>query len=120
MATNGVVVMTGYAQYFNDQTDACTDEDWRLIRSLGTRLPLTKDRRTLFNTLVQETNDAIKSVVQEVAYNAKTMTLVSASWDPWPPLAGGQFCKSSCSSGIFSQRLFAAYLSDFFARYTRC
>ena len=95
MTKNGVVVMVLYAQYFDDQTDPCEDEDWRLIRILGSPLPLTKSLRTTFNNLVQDTNAAIQEVVDDVADNAKNMKLVTADWDPWAPLSGGLFCKSS-------------------------
>ena len=94
MAKNGVVVMVLYARYFNDQTDPCTDEDWRLIRfAPNGELPLTKSRRTTFNNLVQNTNAAIKEVVDDVASSAKVMHLVTADWDPWAPLSGGLFCE---------------------------
>lgn len=96
MAKNGIVVMVLYAEYFNDQTDACTDEDWRVISFGGFSLPLTKERRTRFNNLVVQTNTALQEVVDEVAASATTMTLVSANWDPWAPLTGGQFCELLC------------------------
>ncbi|KAH8812729.1 SGNH hydrolase-type esterase domain-containing protein [Xylogone sp. PMI_703] len=98
MATNGIVVQVLYAQYFNDQTDDCTSEDWQIIDlSAGPGLALTKERRTTFNSLVLQTNTVIKEAVEEVAATAKTMTLVTADWDPWAPLTGGQFCEPGAS-----------------------
>lgn len=91
MATNGIVVQVLYAQYFNDQTDACTTEYWQVETTTG--LPLNRDRRTQFNSLVVQTNAAIQEAVDEVAATAKTMKVVTANWDPWAPLTGGQFCK---------------------------
>lgn len=94
MAKDGIVVQVLYAQYFNDETDACTKEDWQIVDlDAGAGLPLSKERRTDFNSLVVDTNKAIREVVKEVAADAKTMTLVTADWDPWAPLTGGQFCK---------------------------
>jgi hypothetical protein len=93
MATNGIVVMVLYAQYFNDQTDACENENWQVIGIPFTGLPLTKARRTTFNNLVISTNTALQEVIDDVASSATTMTLVSANWDPWAPTIGGQFCK---------------------------
>lgn len=97
MAKDGIVVQVLYAQYFNDKTDACTSEDWQIIDlDAGPGVSLSKERRTQFNSLVKDTNKAIKEVVEEVAADANTMTLVTADWDVWAPLIGGQFCKFSC------------------------
>lgn len=93
MAKNGVVVQALYAQYFNDKTDACTKENWQIVELSTGGVPLSKERRSQFNQLVLDTNKAIKEVVEEVAADAKTMTLVTADWDVWAPLTGGQFCK---------------------------
>lgn len=94
MAKNGIVVQVLYAQYFNDATDACTSEDWQIVDlQKGGGLPVSKERRTQYNSLVSQTNAAIKEVVDEVKASAKTMTLVTADWDPWAPLTNGQFCK---------------------------
>lgn len=79
MAKDGIVVQVLYAQYFNDKTDACTSEDWQIIDlDAGAGVSLSKKRRTQFNSLVVDTNKAIKEVVEGVAANAKTMTLVTA------------------------------------------
>lgn len=94
MAKNGIVVQVLYAQYFNDKTDACTSEDWQIIDlDAGPGVSLSKERRTQFNSLVKDTNKAIKEVVEEVAADANTMTLVTADWDVWAPLISGQFCE---------------------------
>lgn len=87
------MVQVLYAQYFNDKTDACTSEDWQIVDLSTGGLPLSRSRRTEFNSLVVDTNKAIKEVVEEVAADAKTMTLVTADWDLWAPLVSGQFCK---------------------------
>ncbi|KFZ09525.1 hypothetical protein V502_08691 [Pseudogymnoascus sp. VKM F-4520 (FW-2644)] len=98
MAKDGIVVQILYAQYFNDKTDACTSEDWQIIDlDAGAGVSLSKERRTQFNSLVKDTNKAIKEVVEEVASDAKTMTLVTADWDVWAPLTGGQFCEPDAS-----------------------
>lgn len=102
MAKDGIVVQVLYAQYFNDKTDACTSEDWQIIDlDAGAGVSLSKKRRTQFNSLVVDTNKAIKEVVEEVAAGAKTMTLVTADWDVWAPLTGGQFCKFSIFKEIY-------------------
>ncbi|ELR02729.1 hypothetical protein VC83_00834 [Pseudogymnoascus destructans] len=97
MAKDGIVVQVLYAQYFNDNTDACTSEDWQIVDLSAGGLPLSKERRTEFNSLVVDTNKAIREVVEEVAADAMTMTLVAADWDPWAPLTGGQFCEPDAS-----------------------
>lgn len=94
MANNGIVVQVLYAQYFNDQTDACTKENWQVLKTAG--LPLNTSRRTQFNSLVVQTNAVIQAAVDEVAANATTtMKIVTADWDPWAQVTGGQFCKLS-------------------------
>ncbi|OBT63307.1 hypothetical protein VE03_07917 [Pseudogymnoascus sp. 23342-1-I1] len=95
MATNGIVVQVLYAQYFNDKIDACTTEYWQVETTTG--LPLNRDRRTQFNSLVVQTNAVIQEAVDEVAATAKTMKVVTANWDPWAPLTGGQFCELGAS-----------------------
>ncbi|KAL5346584.1 hypothetical protein ACLOAV_008291 [Pseudogymnoascus australis] len=98
MAKDGIVVQVLYAQYFNDKTDACTSEDWQIIDlDAGPGVSLTKERRTQFNKLVVDTNKAIKEVVDEVTADAETMTLVTADWNVWAPLIGGQFCEEDAS-----------------------
>lgn len=94
MAKNGIVVQVLYAQYFNEKTDACTSEEWQIADATGGHaIRLSKARRKEFNSLVVDTNKAIREVVKEVAADAKKMALVTADWDPWAPLTGGQFCK---------------------------
>ena len=62
MAKNGIIVHVLYAQYFNDQTDGCEDENWQVISLTPTSsLPLTKERRTIFNNLVVSTVRTINS-----------------------------------------------------------
>ena len=106
MAPNGVVVLVKYAHYFNDQTDDCTHEDWTLFSITCGGLPLTPARRTSFNNLVEQTNTALQTAADQAAAVAKTMTLVTANWDPWAPLTNGLFCKliTISLSNIFSFR----------------
>ena len=68
-------------------------EDWTLLSITCGGLPLTPTRRTSFNNLVEQTNTALQSAADQAAAAAKTMTLVTANWDPWAPLTGGLFCE---------------------------
>lgn len=83
-----------YAKYFNVENDDCaTKNNWAW--PLGTSLPLTTDLREQLNTLVDNTNAALKKAVE--AANVSKMTLVAADWDPYVTAVKGQFCEPGAS-----------------------
>ena len=100
MNKNSVVVFNQYAQYFNTETDGCTnDEEWAFPKFWFQPLKLTKDRRTKFNTLVVNINNAIGEVVDDVTKTGNVKFKVLASdWDPWPiEGVSGQYCAPESS-----------------------
>ncbi|OJJ42538.1 hypothetical protein ASPZODRAFT_76607 [Penicilliopsis zonata CBS 506.65] len=101
MNKGSVVIIVGYAQFFNTQDEACsTDQDWTLINFWGQEgLPLTISRRKTFNDLVVQINNVLEGVVDEAnlkgTYNSR---IGFANWDPWPQVGvQGQFCDPSSS-----------------------
>lgn len=85
MAEDGIVVYNGYAEYFNEETDACTDDEIWYIPKKGpfTGLKLTKERRKKFNALVRGINDKIKTAIEEVK-DSVSYKIGFSNWDPWP------------------------------------
>jgi hypothetical protein len=95
MNKNGIVVLVEYAQYFNQQTDGCTNEIWSWPRT-SPGLPLTPTHRSQFNSLVTQVNSILESAAKGTTMsNAK---LVTANWDAWAPLTGGLFCQPGAST----------------------
>jgi hypothetical protein len=100
MNDGGVVVFNYYAKYFNVETDDCANnQNWAW--PLGSSLPLTTDLREQFNTLVDNTNAALKAGVE--AASVSKMTLVAANWDPWVTTMNGQFCQPGSSPNPLDQ-----------------
>lgn len=98
MADKGVIVLSSYAPYFNNQTSDCADkEDWVLTGQAGTTsLLLSKAHRTSFNNLVAHTNAKLKSAVDKVAKTASS-TVVFSDWSAWGEAIGGRFCEPGSS-----------------------
>jgi len=114
MASGGVVVVNGYARFFNTENEKCaTDQDWGLFAwaaykwlswAVGEErqdpLPLTIARRTRFNTLTNSLNDVIRDVVNDVR-DEVDYKIGFSNWDPWPAEGvDGQMCSPS-SSGAY-------------------
>lgn len=98
MNKDSIVVINGYAQFFNtDKDDDCGGQDWTLFPLEGTALPLTLARRKKFNDLVVQINSAIKDVVEDIASSSNTkFTIGFSNWDPWVYSGvSGQFCDPS-------------------------
>ncbi len=92
MNKGGIVVLSLYAQYFNDQNDECTNQNWGW--PLG-GLRLSTSHREQFNELVIQTNTAIELAALSTPVN--NMKLMIADWDAWPQLTHGQMCEPGAS-----------------------
>jgi hypothetical protein len=90
----GVVVFNYYAKYFNVDNEDCATQWWNWPLSANGS-PLTTDLRKQLNTLVDNTNAALKKAVE--AANVSKMTLVAANWDPWVSEMKGQLCQPGAS-----------------------
>lgn len=98
MGRNGIIVLASYAQYFNNATSDCTNnQDWVFPGQAGsTSLLLTTAHRTSFNTLVKNTNAKLQAAVSKVAKSASS-TIVFADWDDWGEATSGRFCEPGSS-----------------------
>ncbi|XHF96443.1 hypothetical protein AWENTII_000081 [Aspergillus wentii] len=104
MNKDGIIVLASYAQYFDTSNDECTNQqDWVFPGQAGsTSLLLTKDRRSKFNTLVENTNKKLQAAVTAAAKNSKAK-IVFADWDPWGESAKGRFCEQGASPDPFDK-----------------
>ena len=91
MKPNGIIILSGYAQFFDATTDACTREEWTLLGP--TSLPLSTSLRATMNDLVVQTNAALLSAVLK-ADHVTTAKIGFADWDLWPKVTQGRFCEN--------------------------
>lgn len=103
MKKDSILVYNLYAQYFNTETDGCTNEqNWAFPKLYFSPLTLTIDRRKKFNGLVVNINKAIREVADEMNEGSKLQYKIAvADWDPWP-IEGvvGQYCVPD-STGLY-------------------
>ena len=98
--SNGIVVYTLYAKFFNDQADApCTNnENWVYPGNAGSNsLLLTTDRRSKFNALLDAANRVLKQAVTDAPGRHSGFNVVYADWDPWVTVINGHFCEPGSS-----------------------
>lgn len=98
MNSDGIITLVSYAQYFDTQTDECTNNQiwvWPFEASAQSLL-LNKDRRKKFNTLVENANAKLEAAVESVSSKSNSK-IVYTEWDGWPQQADGQFCEPGAS-----------------------
>jgi hypothetical protein len=105
MSDQGVVVVNGYAQFFNTDSEDCADQSWDFfwwLKPLRSPEKLSIQRRKRFNDLVLGINGAIAKAVNEVADDDTVKFKVGfADWDKWVYKAvDGQMC-STKSNGDY-------------------
>ena len=108
MADNGIVMIMGYAPFFNTDNDDCREQDWALPEfwkwryQLELGLKLTKDRRIRFNKLVADVNNVIRDVVLQYQVDPRydKLNIDFVDWSMWPAKARGQMCDPK-SDGIY-------------------
>jgi lysophospholipase L1-like esterase len=86
MADDGIVIYNGYAEYFEEDTDNCEEDQIWHVPKVGDGvigLKLTKDRRRKFNSLVRGINRVIQEAIDEVK-DGVDYHIGFANWDPWP------------------------------------
>ncbi|KAI6779850.1 SGNH hydrolase [Emericellopsis cladophorae] len=109
MSKDGIVVINGYAQFFNVETDDCADQSWDAFWMIPLRKlsfeSLTKSRRERFNKLVIGINEAIGEVVDEVAEDKDIGYKIGfAQWDLWAKEGvDGQMCSPSSNGNYPDQ-----------------
>ncbi|KAM0350177.1 hypothetical protein ACHAPU_003342 [Fusarium lateritium] len=111
MNKDSVVVVLGYAEFFNVDGDNCEDEQWdafawRDVWPFERSQKLTLARRKRFNQLVQKINDATAEAVTDISEdNTIKYKIGFADWNPWVKQKeiDGQMCSPS-SSGDYPDK----------------
>ncbi|KAL2821315.1 SGNH hydrolase-type esterase domain-containing protein [Aspergillus cavernicola] len=92
------LVVTGYAQFFNEVTNLCDTKSIGVARVLGLAAPkLLKAKRQQMNALVRSLNTIIKDMVQEV--NAEFDDKHIRFFDIDPLFNGHRLCDTDPSTG---------------------
>ncbi|KAH6684920.1 SGNH hydrolase-type esterase domain-containing protein [Plectosphaerella plurivora] len=104
MNDDGIVVVNGYAQFFDTSSDNCNTQRWDAMWLLGTPswARLTKSRRETFNEMVLNINEAIRDAVDDAAKDSSIKYKVGyAEWDRWVwDEVDGQMCSPN-SKGYY-------------------
>lgn len=103
MNDDGIVVINGYAQFFNtDNEDCATKQDWEFVNLWPLNSGLTIARRKQFNDLVVQINTLIQEVVDDTAANTDYKWKIAFSnWDSWVyDGVSGQMCDPA-STGVY-------------------
>lgn len=87
MNDDGIVVVNGYAQFFDTTSNNCDKQSWDAFWFLplgASYQALSIARRHTFNQLVLDINSAIRDAVDEAAESDKVSYKVGyAEWDRW-------------------------------------
>ena len=82
---DGIVVVNGYAQFFDTTSNNCENQSWDVFWYLplgASYNPLSIDRRKTFNQLVLDINSAIRDAVNDAADDDNIKYTVGyAEWD---------------------------------------
>ncbi len=100
MRTGGVILLSSYAQFFNQDTNACSDEHWSLspLAIPLLRLPLNRERRSDLNDLVTQTNAQLARAAANVDDTTRGIRVAFSNWDPWTRVVQGRYCELGQSS----------------------
>ena len=97
--SGGIIAYSLYAQFFNADTDACSDQSWNWFKGLlpntNGEIKLTKDLRKQMNDLVVEANTKIKGAIasQSGSTRPSKATIVIADWDKTVGDIKGRLCE---------------------------
>ena len=94
----GIVVYTLYAQFFNADTDACSEQTWNWFEDIvpGTSgIKLSKELRKQLNDLVVEANRKIQGAIagQSGSTRPSNMNIAIVEWDQAVGESKGRFCE---------------------------
>ncbi|KAM7210288.1 SGNH hydrolase-type esterase domain containing protein [Rhypophila decipiens] len=100
MADQGIVMIMGYAPFFNTEREDCADQNWAVPAywkwryAFGMGLTLTKARRVRFNKLVADLNKVLKDIVEQYQVDPRhdAINIGFIDWSEWPATVGGQMC----------------------------
>ncbi|KAI5457375.1 SGNH hydrolase-type esterase domain-containing protein [Mariannaea sp. PMI_226] len=108
MSKDGIVVVNGYAQFFNTESIDCEDQAWDAFWFVPglylAKEKLTLARRLRFNSLVIQINKVLAKVCDDIAKDDDIGYKIGfADWDPWvysDEGVDGQMCSPS-SDGTY-------------------
>jgi hypothetical protein len=105
MNNDGIIVVNGYAQFFDTSSDNCDKQSWDFfywLKPFRDPLKLTIERRKRFNKLVIAINEAIAEAINEFDdHNCGSYKIGFADWDKWVYQGvDGQMC-STKSNGDY-------------------
>ncbi len=85
----GTMYWTGYAKFWNDQTDGCNDQSWATWYNVDDvdRVFLTKENRRRMNKMTDEVNVKIVKVVKSLGEQ-----VVFVNYDDYFGQSKGRFC----------------------------
>ena len=98
LSFGGLVLYTLYAQYFNADTDACSDQTWNKLEEVvpgGGGIKLTKRLRKRLNELVLDANTKIRGAIASQSGSSRpaTMNIKAVDWDQAVKDDQGRFCE---------------------------
>ncbi len=87
----GMIYWTGYARFWNEETDQCNDQSWATWFNIGegNRVKLTKERRQRMNKMTDAVNRKIGEVVKTLGDRA-----VFVDYDRYFGELRGRFCEA--------------------------
>lgn len=72
-ADDAIIVVTGYGQFWNQDTEQCDQSNWNYWKNpFANRTPMTKALRGRMNKMVQDVNGKINGVVDKINSEANT------------------------------------------------
>ena len=77
----------GYAKFFDTTDAACDEVSWHFWDLVGTKTPLTQDRRQDMNDLVDSVNNALRSAVERAGPKVHFV-----DYDEYVGMTDGRFC----------------------------
>ncbi|KAF1849905.1 SGNH hydrolase [Cucurbitaria berberidis CBS 394.84] len=91
LTDDGKIYVTGYAQFWNSNTDQCDDVTWKMWDFPGVHLvKLTKANRKRMNELAVRVNNKIKEVIEK----NHSDKIIFVDIDPYVIILGGRFCEA--------------------------
>jgi hypothetical protein len=90
LSANGRIYVTGYAKFFNADTDQCDSVFWNIwsFAPESTKQALTKQRRAVFNNFVDQVNTKLEAAVAKLNGQA-----VFVNYDPLFEALAGRYCE---------------------------
>ncbi|CAO2647109.1 Nn.00g080310.m01.CDS01 [Neocucurbitaria sp. VM-36] len=90
LTDDGKIYVTGYAQFWNSNTNQCDGISWKMWDFPGAHaVHLTRENRKRMNDLAKRVNDKIREVIKK----KHAHKIVFIDYDPYVVLLQGRFCE---------------------------